>query len=82
MRLPGHVFDADDFLCFQPHSRETATECAPCSLRSLCNTTTCRCSNFIRTGDTNRPDGLLCLLDQTCYEETRRVLESRVVALA
>lgn len=80
MRLPGHVLDADDFLGFEPGVRQTAAECAPCTLQKLCSTSTCRCSNYVRTGDVNRPDGLLCLLDQTCYRETLRVLESRAVS--
>ena len=42
-------------------------------MAELCNTD-CRCSNYVRTGDVSRPDGLLCLLDQTVYRETARVL--------
>jgi uncharacterized protein len=82
MRLPGHVLDADDFLGFQPHVRQSAAECAPCVLQKLCSTSTCCCSNYVRTGDVDRPDGLLCLLDQTCCRETLRVLESRAVSSA
>jgi len=82
MRLPGDVFDADDFLSSGPLARATPDECAPCALRSQCNTTICRCSNYVRTGDVNRPDGLLCMLDQACYQETVRVLESRALTLA
>ncbi|EAQ81371.1 radical SAM protein [Blastopirellula marina] len=80
MRLSGHALDGDDFLDHAPLPGMTPAECAPCALQSLCSTKTCRCSNFIRTGDVNRPDGLLCLLDQACYRETIRVLESRVLA--
>jgi uncharacterized protein len=79
MRLPGNVFTEDDFCHLQPLVKSSPVECAPCTLQSICNTTSCRCSNYIRTGDINRPDGLLCLLDQTCYRETVRVLESRMV---
>jgi uncharacterized protein len=82
MRLPGHVLDGDDFLAFPPRSRTTPAECVPCPLQSLCSTSTCRCSNYVRTGNVDRPDGLLCLLDQTCYQETLRVLESRAFSHA
>jgi uncharacterized protein len=82
MRLPGHVLDGDDFLAFAPRSRTTPAQCVPCPLQSLCSTSTCRCSNYVRTGNVDRPDGLLCLLDQTCYQETLRVLESRAFSHA
>lgn len=74
-RLPGGVFDGDDFLGIGPAASMSASECTPCSLRSLC-ATNCRCSNFIRTGDVTRPDALLCLWDQSCHRETARVLRS------
>jgi uncharacterized protein len=80
MRLPGHVWDGEDFLGYPPLPGMSTAECSPCALQSLCSTKTCRCSNYIRTGDVNRPDGLLCLLDQACYRETIRVLEARVLA--
>jgi uncharacterized protein len=82
MRLPGHVFDGDDFLSCRPLARTLPAECQPCGLRSLCSTTICRCSNYVRTGDVNRPDGLLCLLDQACYRETVRVLNARAFVCA
>ena len=82
MRLPGNVFDGDDFLNGSPLARTSPAECAPCVLRPICNTTICRCSNYVRTGDVNRPDGLLCLLDQVCYRETVRVLQSRALTCA
>ncbi|QDU74259.1 molybdenum cofactor biosynthesis protein A [Bremerella volcania] len=80
MRLPGNVFDGDDFLAMTSLADMCSPECAPCHLKSLCSTKICRCSNYIRTGDVNRPDGLLCLLDQACYQETIRVLESRFLS--
>jgi uncharacterized protein len=82
MRLPGNVFDGDDFLNGSPVARTSPAECVPCVLRPICNTTICRCSNYVRTGDVNRPDGLLCLLDQACYRETVRVLQSRALTCA
>jgi uncharacterized protein len=82
MRLPGNVFDGADFLDGNPLARTSPAECAPCVLRPICSTTICRCSNYVRTGDVNRPDGLLCLLDQACHRETVRVLQARALTCA
>lgn len=76
MRLAGDVFAGEDFLAYRPAPNSLAAECSQCSLQQQCSTS-CRCSNYVRSGDTNRPDGLLCLWDQTCHRETVRVLESR-----
>jgi uncharacterized protein len=73
MRLVGDVFDDGDFCNRELIERRSPDECVPCALRPQCNTSTCRCSNYIRTGDTDRPDGLLCLLDQACHREALRV---------
>ncbi len=73
-RLPGHALADGPFHPHPAHGR-SAEECATCLIQSQCNTY-CRCSNFIRTGDPTRPDGLLCLLDQAVYRETARVLRS------
>jgi uncharacterized protein len=73
MRLPGHALDGDDFLAFSPASPKHAAECSACSLQPVCSTT-CRCSNYLRTGDVTRPDGLLCWLDQCCIRETAAAL--------
>jgi uncharacterized protein len=79
MRLPGNVFDGDDFLSIRNEAIHSPDECSPCMIKSQCSTMRCRCSNYVRTNDVNRPDGLLCLLDQACYRETVRVMESRMV---
>lgn len=64
LRLPGHALEGNDF-CGSPLAPFAQCEpCSRCALASACDTT-CRCSNFIRTGDVNRPDGLLCLLNKT-----------------
>jgi uncharacterized protein len=76
MRLPGNVLEGDDFLGYRPSPDKSADECAQCVLQSSCSTT-CRCSNYIRTRDITRPDGLLCLWDQACFRETVRALETR-----
>jgi len=78
MRLPGHALDGDDFLEFLPAPTKSAVECNSCSLQSVC-ATDCRCSNYVRTGDVTRPDGLLCWFEQACFRETARVLADRTV---
>jgi uncharacterized protein len=79
MRLPGDVFSGADFLGtgFRESAPEgrSAEACDGCAIRASCSTY-CRCSNFIRTGDVSRPDGLLCLLDRLCFRETLRVLRA------
>ncbi len=75
-RLPGTALVGDDFLDLLSPDGPIHSDCAGCALQPQCSTS-CRCSNFIRTGDVRRPDGLLCLLDQTCYQETLRVIEQR-----
>jgi uncharacterized protein len=72
MRLPGHVLHGEDF-CRSAFPGRDAQACSNCAIEAQCSTT-CRCGNYIRTGDIRRPDGLLCLLDRTCYRETVRVL--------
>ncbi|MEK6247057.1 MAG: radical SAM protein [Planctomycetales bacterium] len=71
-RLPGHVMDFGPF-DFQTHKNRYAG-CDPCAIKQHCNTF-CSCSNYIRTGDIDRPDGLLCLLDRVCHRETARILQ-------
>jgi uncharacterized protein len=72
MRLPGHALDGSRFDA-SPTAERSGPQCSACSIAGQCNTT-CRCSNYIRSGRTDRPDGLLCLLDSVCYRETARVL--------
>jgi uncharacterized protein len=73
MRLPGHVFDSDDFLQLDAPPPCRSVECAGCAVRAMCNTD-CRCSNYVRTGDATRPDGLLCALNRACLREAAKVL--------
>ncbi|HVT79159.1 MAG TPA: SPASM domain-containing protein, partial [Phycisphaerae bacterium] len=69
MRLGGHVLDArDDFLPVASPAGKDAAACGTCSMNDLCNTS-CRCSNFVRTGNVRTPDGLLCMFNQACLEE-------------
>jgi uncharacterized protein len=72
LRLPGNVRDGKEFGGDPPPGR-SAEACVACPVAGQCNTT-CRCNNYVRTGDTTRPDALLCLLDRVCYRETARVL--------
>jgi uncharacterized protein len=74
MRLPGHALWGDDFRPQRFPERSDAS-CSACDIRTQCSTT-CRCSNYVRTGDVRRPDGLLCLLDRVCCREAVRVLQS------
>lgn len=74
LRLPGHALEGDDFLTFAPEPARACAACARCALTSACETS-CRCSNFVRTGDLNRPDGLLCLLNKATLEAVGEVLD-------
>ena len=69
----GHVLDASDFLQITPSPARTDDPCSAYQIQSICSTT-CRCSNYVRTGDVSRPDGLLWRLDKACFRETHRVL--------
>ena len=73
LRMPGNALEGEDFQPL-PAPGRSEEACGPCNIRGQCNTT-CRCANYVRTGDIRRPDGLLCLLDRTCYRETARVLD-------
>jgi uncharacterized protein len=72
MRLPGHASEGEVFSPL-PAPGRAEENCGTCDIRGQCGTT-CRCANYVRTGDIRRPDGLLCLLDRTCYRETARIL--------
>jgi len=63
LRLPGHVLDGKDALGASVAPFERCETCQGCLLNSVCDTT-CRCSNFVRTGNLHRPDGLLCVLNK------------------
>jgi uncharacterized protein len=72
MRLPGHALVGSDF-CRDPAPARSAPACSACAIAEHCNTT-CRCNNYVRTGDVQRPDALLCLLDRVCLRETAGAL--------
>jgi uncharacterized protein len=71
--LPGHATDSGDFLGFTTDAFARCSPCSQCALAPACDTA-CRCSNFIRTGDVNRPDGLLCVLNKAAAQATAAVL--------
>jgi len=71
--LPGHVSVGSDFLDCTPSPFQRSEPCSRCALLDSCDTT-CRCSNFIRTGEVNRPDGLLCILSKAVTAATVRAL--------
>ena len=72
-RMPGTIFDGNDFLNLALPSLNTRGECE----ETVCGLS-CSCSNFVRTGSTERSDSLLNRLDRVCSRETRRVLGGRV----
>ncbi|WP_442484853.1 radical SAM protein [Aeoliella sp. SH292] len=76
-RLGGTAMDGEDFLNIEAPDGPLHSGCSGCELQPQCSTS-CRCNNYLRTGDVRRPDGLLCLLDQVCFRETRRVLEQLI----
>jgi uncharacterized protein len=74
MRLPGHVLCGEDFISLKTFPCRQHEACTHCSIAAFCNTT-CRCSNYVRTGDVSAPDRLLCTLNRAVFMETARILE-------
>jgi uncharacterized protein len=72
MRLPGHVAEGDDF-CFSMQRGQATSECAACVIQTYCGAT-CRCNNYVRTGNPERPDGLLCFVEKVCSRESALAL--------
>ena len=72
-QLPGHVLDGLNSLGSAPPPFSLCAPCSACGLASVCDTR-CRCSNLVRTGDRNRPDGLLCLLNKATAQAVSEVL--------
>ena len=75
LRLPGNALEGNDFLNHAPTPFAPSASCSRCALAPACDTT-CRCSNFVRTGDVNRPDGLLCILNKSTADAVTRILGS------
>lgn len=74
-RLAGDVHDGEDFLRIGPAESREAAACNDCAIQTACSTS-CRCSNFVRTGDVRRPDGLLCLLDKCAFQEALKLISN------
>lgn len=74
-KLPGNVHDGEEFLRLEAQAEREAKACTDCAIQTAC-TTTCRCSNFVRTGDVRRPDGLLCRLDKCAFREAFKVISN------
>jgi len=78
--LPGNALDGQaDFLGSSTSAFVHCSPCSQCALASACDTF-CRCSNFVRTGDTNRPDGLLCLLNKATASAVAEILNDGLIA--
>ena len=80
MRLPGHALAGEHFLMRVAAPARSDEACDACAMASICSTT-CRCSNYVRTGRMDQPDGLLCLFNQVCARETARVLQRKAKTL-
>ena len=74
MRLSGHALDGVDFLECPTAASRSDRACDACAIQSICGTT-CRCSNYVRTGQVTQPDRLLCLLNELCFREMRQFLD-------
>jgi uncharacterized protein len=71
LRISGLAQEGDDFLGGQAGPFQRSGTCDGCVLADACDTS-CRCGNYIRTGDPTRPDGLLCALNKAT---TRAIAE-------
>lgn len=74
-RLNGSTMMGRDFLHPTVATRQVDDNCQACVLQPQCSTSCC-CTNYIRTGNPNRPDGLLCLFQQACTQAVARLLNS------
>jgi len=74
LRLPGHALEGKDFLGFMAAPSKNCKACSGCLLNAACDTV-CRCSNFIRTGNVDRPDGLLCILNKATARAVSEVFD-------
>ncbi len=74
-RLPGDVFAGDDFVGVEEGRLECPFECSRCGIRPMCAAESA-CTRYMRSGDSGRPDELLCTFSRVCYRETLRAMES------
>ena len=73
LALPGNALVGENFLSLAPSRFLPCSACSYCALQETCDTF-CRCSNFIRTGDANVPDGLLCILNKATTSATAALM--------
>jgi uncharacterized protein len=73
MRLKGDALHGHDFTALEPAEPRTHPACSACPIDAIC-TTTCRCSNYVRTGNAARPDRLLCMLNEYCTTAVLRLM--------
>jgi len=68
MIIEHDIWNNNDFLTNYDSPERSSGECSVCTMNSIC-ATDCRCSNYIRTGEVNKPDKLLCTKEQVCLTE-------------
>lgn len=78
MALFGHVLEGEDFLDIEVPAEHPDHACGECAMAAMCNTF-CRCSNYVRTGNTRQPDLLLCAFNQACLNETARIVHDSML---
>jgi uncharacterized protein len=71
IRLAGNVSDGGaDLVAVRQFPPRFDPTCDQCPIQRMCNTT-CRCANFVRSANVQRPDWLLCAWNQACLTATR-----------
>jgi uncharacterized protein len=73
MQLSGHAMLGNDFL--------PSKSCDGCASASDCSVS-CRCTNFVRTGNVSQSDELLHLWNLICLEQAARVLDELSITVA
>jgi uncharacterized protein len=68
MIIEDGIWNDNDFLSTYASPERSSESCSVCTMNSLCSTD-CRCSNYIRTGEVNKPDKLLCIKEQISLTE-------------
>jgi uncharacterized protein len=76
--LPGRADERGDFLSAPELPARSGPVCGNCSAAELC-AATCRCNNYVRTGDVSRPDRLLCVYEKAVVTATAAALREMTV---
>jgi uncharacterized protein len=77
--LPGLADDHGGFLSLPEFPARSDPACGACGAAHLC-ATSCRCGNYVRTGDVSRPDRLLCTYERAVMTATAAALGETGVA--